>query len=219
MNKPNKIHRVLLPLLSWLLFLAGPLIGQSKSEESKSPKPLQNIEHEYASLRPASFDLTDFDLPTVDGKTIKLSEVVRGKKLVLIHYFATFCDNSSYDLVTINELYRQYGKQGFAVIGVCEYSSPKQLQEFIDKHRPNYPIVMEGEGTRDERMKTRHFLYRTKAGDTRAWGTPFNVLIDSKSIQAKGEVIARRMQVAPGELINSEVEPFIRRKIKATPQK
>lgn len=209
MTRPGKIT-----VLFWMLLLTGSLLGQAKSPDPNFHKPLQVHEHEYAPLREAGFELLDFTLPTVEGKMLRLGDLARGKKLVLVHFFATFCHNSNYDVVTINELYRQYQDQGLAVIGVCEYSSADQLKEFMARHQPLYPIVMEGEGRRGDRLKTRHYRYRTMIGDTRGWGTPFNVVIEGEEIEPEGEVLARRLRIATGELIKTEMESLIRRKIK-----
>src|SRR5689334_25427593 len=94
--------------------------------------PAQNDrDHYYVPLREVEMDIKDFNFATLDGKTIKLSDAVKGKKLVLVHYFAAWCHNSNYDVVTMKELYEKYKDRGFLVIGVCEYSRPEELREFI----------------------------------------------------------------------------------------
>jgi peroxiredoxin len=177
----------------------------------------QNLEihsHAYAPLREVEFELKDFNFPTPGGEKIRLSEVVNGKKLVLVHYFAAWCHNSNYDVVTINELFNKYREQGFAVIGVCEYSTKGELKKFIKKHNPAYPICIEGEGKKQDRTGTTHFLYRQKTADDRLWGTPLNILISADDVKNEGEIVAGRARIAPGELVKSEVEEFIREKLK-----
>lgn len=180
---------------------------------AQTGKTIEARAHEYAPLHEARLEIKDFTFKTLDDKPLNLREAAQGKQLVLVHYFAAWCHNSNYDVVTINELYRKYKDQGFQVIGVCEYSKPSELRDFIKKHNPEYPICLESEKTKD-RVKTTHYTYRTAAQDPRLWGTPFNLLLQTSDFSTGGEVVANRAQVAFGELMKSEVEEFIKQQLK-----
>lgn len=169
--------------------------------------------HTYAPMREAELDIKDFNFPTLSGESIRLSEALSGRKLVLLHYFAAWCHNSNYDVVTINELYDKYRDQGFIVIGVCEYSTKGELKKFIEKHKPSYPVCYEGEGRKKDRTGTTHYLYRKKVEDTRLWGTPLNILLNADDVVKEGEIVVRRVRVAPGELVKTEVEELIRERL------
>ena len=176
--------------------------------------PLGSRDHEYGSLRNVTLDLEDFKVTTSDGRKTTVGELLRDRKIVLLHFFATFCHNSNFDVVTINELYRQYGEAGFQVVGISEYSTRDELQKFMARHKTVYPMVMESE---TGRTKTRHYRYRTRSGDERKWGTPFSMVIDGREIDPSGAPLARRMHVASGELVRAEIESLIRRRLAATP--
>src|SRR5262249_27934514 len=156
----------------------------------------------------AALEIKDLTFKTLDDKPLNLRVAAQGKQLVLVHYFAAWCHNSNYDVETINELYRKYKDQGFQVIGVCEYSKPDELRDFIKKHNPEYPICLESEKTKD-RTKTTHYAYRSAAQDQRLWGTPFNMMLQVSDFSPSGEIVAKRAQVAFGELMKPEVEAFI----------
>lgn len=170
--------------------------------------------HYYVPLREVEMEIKDFNFATLDGKTIKLSDAVKGKKLVLVHYFAAWCHNSNFDVVTMKELYEKYKDRGFLVIGVCEYSKPSELREFIEKHKPAYPICMEGDGKMKDRTGTTHYAYRNQLDDNRHWGTPLNMLIDADDIAKRRDFIAGRVRIAAGEVIKSEFEELIRERLK-----
>ncbi len=170
--------------------------------------------HTYAPLRDAVFEFKDFEYPSLDSGKIKFSEAANGKRVVLVHYFAAWCHNSNYDVATINEVYNKYRDRGFAVIGICEYSTKGELKKFIEKHKPSYPIYIEGDMKKRERTGTMHYAYRQKAGDDRLWGTPLNILIDTEDIKIEGEVVSRRARVATGELVKTEFEAFLIEKLK-----
>lgn len=166
--------------------------------------------HYYVPLRNVEMEIKDFNFATLDGKTINLREAVKGKKLVLIHYFAAWCHNSNFDVKTMKELYEKYKDQGFTVIGVCEYSNELELRGFIERHEPEYPICIEGDGKFKDRTGTTHYAYRSKLDDNRHWGTPLNILIAAEDVQKKGDIVAKRVRIAAGEVIKSEFEELIK---------
>jgi peroxiredoxin len=194
-----------------LAVAAGTGAAQREQNQRAQPaQPAQEDKHQYASLREAEAEVKDFTFTTLDDGRVNLREAARGKRLVLIHYFASWCHNSNFDVATMTELYDKYRDRGFLVIGVCEYSSRNELRGFIKKHNPTYPICLENDGKKKDRVGTTHYAYRSKAGDDRLWGTPFNILIADSDIQNEGEVFARRIRVAPGEAIKTELEEVIR---------
>ncbi|MFN0108581.1 MAG: TlpA family protein disulfide reductase [Blastocatellia bacterium] len=169
--------------------------------------------HHYVPMREAEMEIKDFSFATLEGQTINLREAVKGKKLILVHYFAAWCHNSNFDVKTMKELYEKYKDQGFMVIGVCEYSTETELRGFIERHQPTYQICVEGDGKFKDRTGTTHYAYRSKLDDTRLWGTPLNVLISAEDIQKKGEIVAKRVRIAPGEVIKSEFEELINERL------
>jgi peroxiredoxin len=166
--------------------------------------------HHYVPLREAEMEIKDFIFPTLEDGKVSLRESARGKKLVLVHYFAAWCHNSNFDVTTMKEIYDKYRDQGLLVIGVCEYSSRDELRKFIEKHKPAYPICIEGDGKSKDRAGTTHYAYRKQVDDQRVWGTPLNILISADDVQKEGEVVTKRVRVAPGEVIKTELEEFIR---------
>lgn len=166
--------------------------------------------HHYVPLREAEMEIKDFTFPTLEDGKIGLREAALDKKLVLVHYFAAWCHNSNFDVATMKEIYDKYRDRGLLVIGVCEYSSRDELRKFIEKHKPDYPICIEGDGKSKDRAGTTHYAYRKQVDDQRVWGTPLNILISAEDVQKEGEVVTRRVRVAPGEVIKTELEDFIR---------
>lgn len=82
----------------------------------------------------------DFVLEDMQGKTHRLSDY-RGR-WVLVNYWATWCPPC---LAELPELSSLHGKE-VVVIGVAmDYSSAKQVADFVKKHAIRYPIVL---GTR-----------------------------------------------------------------------
>jgi len=196
------------------LLLAAPAAPAAFAQTDKNPK-VQTVEansHDYAPLIEVEMEIKDFTYPSLDEGKVNLRESARGKKLTLVHYFAAWCHSSNFDVKTMTEIYDKYRDQGLLVIGVCEYSSRKELREFIEKHKPTYPICIESEGNKKkDRTGTTHYSYRKQLDDQRNWGTPLNILIADNLIQKEGEVVAKRVRIATGEVIRTELEEIIRR--------
>ncbi len=59
----------------------------------------------------------DFELPALDGKNLKLSDL-RGKA-VLLNFWATYCGPCKIEMPWFVELQKEYGPQGFQIVGVA----------------------------------------------------------------------------------------------------
>lgn len=91
----------------------------------------------------------DFELASVDGKNVKLSDY-RGKA-VLLNFWATWCEPCKIEMPWFVDLQKKYGEQGFQVIGVAmDDAPPKEIAEFAQKMGVNYPILIGKEKVGDD---------------------------------------------------------------------
>ena len=200
-------------LLCFLLAAPAAKAVFAQTDQTLKVQTIEADSHNYVPLREVEMEIKDFTYPTLDDGKFNLRESVSGKKLTLVHYFAAWCHNSNFDVKTMTEIYDKYRDQGLLVIGVCEYSSRKELREFIERHKPTYPICIEGDDRKKNRTGTTHYAYRRQIDDQRNWGTPLNILIADGDIQKEGEVVAKRIRIAPGEVIKTELEEIIRQRL------
>lgn len=83
----------------------------------------------------------DFTLETLDGKTVRLSEL-RGKA-VLVNFWATWCGPCKIETPWLVEMQNQYGSQGLQIIGVAMDDSGKdEIAKFAKEMRMNYPVLL-----------------------------------------------------------------------------
>jgi len=83
----------------------------------------------------------DFSLQTLDGKSMRLSDL-RGK-VVLLNFWATWCGPCKIETPWLVELQNEYGSQGLQVIGVEEGDDSKEeIQKFSTDMGVNYPILL-----------------------------------------------------------------------------
>ncbi|HYV82878.1 MAG TPA: redoxin family protein [Pyrinomonadaceae bacterium] len=169
--------------------------------------------HEYSPLTETTVNYKNWKLPNLTAeKSEDLRELMAGKKLVMIVYFAPWCGNWKNEAPIAAKLYEKYKAQGFQVIGISEYASKDDVRNYFGKDGPPYPVVTESE-TREDKQKTAHYGYRQLTGDKRNWGSPWNIFLEPEKINAKGEVLTEKAFVVNGELIEDEVDKFIASKV------
>lgn len=147
-----------------------------------------------------------------DGQDLTLRDLIGGKKLVAVVYFAPWCPNWRHDAPMLARLYDKYKSNGFEVVGVGEYGMTDDMNANIKEFSLNFPIVFES-FSRDARQTTIHYGYRTATGDTRKWGSPYYVFLDPATVEKKGDLLVSRTNVINGEMIETEGEKFIRQKL------
>ena len=171
--------------------------------------------HEYSPLVEKAVNYKNWTLNDLkDNKPVDLRAVVAGKKLVMVVYFAPWCGNWRNEAPVAARLYEKYKDQGFAVIGVSEYGSRDDVKNFFAPTGSPYPVVSESE-LREDREKTPHYGYRQLTGDTRKWGSPWNIFLEPASLTKKGDVLTEKAWVVNGELIEADVDKFIADHLKA----
>jgi len=172
--------------------------------------------HEYSPLVEKTVNYKNWSLPELTtDKADDLRSLVAGKKLVMIVYFAPWCGNWRNEAPIAAKLYEKYKAQGFQVIGVSEYATRDDVKKYFGDAGAPFPVVTESE-SRDDKQKTLHYGYRQLTGDTRNWGSPWNIFLEPSKLNASGDVLAEKAWVVNGELIEDEVDKFIASKVTAT---
>ncbi|HEY3580216.1 MAG TPA: TlpA disulfide reductase family protein [Pyrinomonadaceae bacterium] len=173
-------------------------------------------DHEYSPLVEKTVNYRNWSLPDLkSAKDADLRALMAGKKLVMIVYFAPWCHNWKNEAPIAAKLYDKYKGQGFQVIGVSEYASKDDVKSFFGDAGPTFPIVTESE-SREEKEKTLHYEYRQLTGDTRNWGSPWNIFLEPAKVNPKGDLLTEKAWVVNGELIEDEVDKFIASKLTPT---
>src|ERR1043166_3807746 len=171
--------------------------------------------HEYSPLVEKTVNYKNWTLNDLkDNKPVDLRSLVQGKKLVMVVYFAPWCPNWRNEAPVAQRLYEKYKDQGLAVIGVSEYGTRADVTNFFAPAGPPFPVVSESE-LREERDKTAHYGYRQLTGDTRKWGSPWNIFLDPAKCNSTGDVLTEKAWVVNGELIEADADKFIHDRLAA----
>jgi thiol-disulfide isomerase/thioredoxin len=172
-------------------------------------------QHEYSPLVEKEITYKNWTLPSLTSdKQEDLRKLMAGKKLVMVVYFAPWCGNWRNEAPIAAKLYEKYKDQGFQVIGVSEYAARADVVSYFGMAGPPYPVVTESE-SREDKAKTAHYGYRQLTGDTRNWGSPWNIFLEPGKVKDKGDVLVEKAWVVNGELIEDEVDKFIASKVGA----
>jgi len=170
--------------------------------------------HEYSPLQEKAVNYKNWTLNDLkDNKPVDLRSLMQGKKLVMVVYFAPWCPNWKNEGPVAAKLYEKYKDQGFQVIGVSEYGLRDDVKNYFAPSGPPYPVVSESE-SREARDKTPHYGYRQSTGDTRKWGSPWNIFLDPNACTKEGDVLTEKAWVVNGELIEADVDKFISEHLK-----
>ena len=91
----------------------------------------------------------DFDLRTLDGSKVKLSDF-RGKA-VLLNFWATWCPPCKVEMPWFVDLQNKYGKDGLVVLGVAmDDSEASKIAAFAHEMGVNYPVLLGNDQVSDD---------------------------------------------------------------------
>lgn len=129
----------------------------------------------------------DFELATLSGGRERLSDH-RGKDVVLIDFWATFCEPCLLAMPELDALYRRERARGFVVFGISidEAASAARVRGEASKLGVSFPILLD----QDTRVVS---LYNPRAT------APYSVLVDRN-----GSIIRRQEGYTTGERENLE---------------
>jgi thiol-disulfide isomerase/thioredoxin len=128
--------------------------------------------------------------PTIDGKGNLNASALSGK-VVVVQYWATWCDKCKQDFATLKQLQAKYGKQGFYVVGVNLDTNREDALKVLKSTPVSWPTLYEPGGF-DSRY----------ANEMGVFSLPLMVLVDKQ-----GKVVSRNITA---EELDAEVRKLVK---------
>lgn len=136
----------------------------------------------------------DFTTRDVDGNTFRLSELL-GKKVILIDFWATWCQPCLAEMPHLQKLYDQHKAEGFVVLAVS-MDGPETIADvpmFAKRNQMTFPVLLD----EDSHIAS---LYNPRKS------APLSAIIDRS-----GKVVVVREGYNPGdeELVAADVKKVL----------
>jgi thiol-disulfide isomerase/thioredoxin len=93
-------------------------------------------------------DAPDFELKTLDGKTVHLIDY-RGKA-VLLNFWATWCVPCKEEMPWLVAFQQQYAPKGLVILGIAMDASADQIRKFTKRVEVNYPVLIGNQRIADQ---------------------------------------------------------------------
>ncbi len=123
----------------------------------------------------------DFSLLDTDGKRVHLSDF--SGKVLLVSFWATWCEPCQLELPQLQKLWKKYRGQGFELLTICADGADTQseVKRLIRRYRYDFPVLLDQSGEVTDKFNPSMEL-------------PFSMLMDTN-----GKIISRHQGYRPGD--------------------
>jgi peroxiredoxin len=144
------LRSVILPLGLVVAIIAGLLYLQSRAGGSEDDGfgtvALPEAKNATAQSPAASEGRAapDFLLQTLDGQTVRLSEL-QGQPL-LINFWASWCTACKAETPDLIDLYERHKAEGFLILGINLRQADTAVRDFVEDFGVTYPVAFDRRG-------------------------------------------------------------------------
>ena len=93
------------------------------------------------SAAPAPVPAPAFSLPARGGGTLDLSKY-KGQ-VVMINFWASWCGPCRQEMPLLENIYKQYNKAGFTLLGISIDDESKTAEQFLQKVPVSFPVLFD----------------------------------------------------------------------------
>lgn len=156
---------------------------ESLSDEAKESYYGKEVYQELYPIGKIGDKLPEFTATTADGKEISLADICKGKKLVLLDFWASWCRPCRAEIPNLKKIYEAYADKGFDILSVS-----------IDKEEGPWLKAVENEGLQWTNVRDSD---ASIAGKYKVSAVPTMYLIDGNGClvgeNLRGEALAAKV--------------------------
>src|SRR6266403_1330590 len=90
--------------------------------------------------------IAQFSLPKLDGQTLRSEDLK--DKIVVLDFWATWCENCVSEIHEFNRLEKEYSSRGVKVIGLAVQSGwASDIQKFVKQYNMRYTVLVGNDDT------------------------------------------------------------------------
>jgi peroxiredoxin len=90
--------------------------------------------------------VAEFSLPKLDGQTLRSEDLK--DKIVVLDFWATWCENCVSEIPEFNKLEREYSSRGVKVVGLAVQSGwASDIQKFVKQYNMCYTVLVGNDDT------------------------------------------------------------------------
>ena len=120
------------------------------SEEAKNSYYGRLLKKELFPERLVGKKAPSFELCDRNGKLFSSQDLMKGKKYVLIDFWASWCGPCRREIPNLKHLYELYASKGLQIISISKDSSEKAWLKALDAEKMQWPNLLNNDGVDDK---------------------------------------------------------------------
>lgn len=155
---------------------------EALSTEAKESRYGKMVKEEIAPSSKVGSKVPGFTAKSQDGKAVTLPELCKGKKYILIDFWASWCSPCRKEIPNLKKLYAQYADKGFQIVSISIDKKEADWTKALKEEQLQWPNFLDTEGISE--------LYKVKF-------VPTMYLIDEQGVMVgenlRGEALANKL--------------------------
>lgn len=143
-NQRSRISTLILLSLLPLLAISAALLMLIASERANTSIPPTPLPVTQPVSRLAGRPAPNFELPALDGSTIRLSSM-RGR-VVFLNFWATWCEPCKREMPAFQRFMQAQTNGGAVILAVNIGDKPEDIQKFLDENNvSSIPVLLDSQ--------------------------------------------------------------------------